>query len=349
MPVKVFDFFSGCGGTSKGFELAGMDVVFGLDSDPDAGASFRANFPDASFCQTDIAEVGLGRVDPLVDACHGHPLLFSGCAPCQPFTRQRTAQRPQDNRRALLCEFLRFVVRYLPEFVFVENVPGLQKVSSAMGPFRDLLKTLTEHGYDHCHRIVASQEYGVPQMRRRLVLVASRVGPVTFPPETHGAGRPHPAFATVRAAIGGLPPLAAGQSHPRVPNHVAMDLSPLNLARIRATPEGGGRQSWPPNLRLECHNGHSGHTDVYGRMRWGAPATGLTTRCISLSNGRFGHPEQDRAISVREAACLQTFPMDFVLRGSPTSAARQIGNAVPVHLARRFGEHLTQLLPSCTT
>lgn len=127
-----------------------------------------------------------------------------------------------------------------------------------------------------------------------------------------------------------------------MPNHQAMSLSPRNLARIVATPEGKGRESWPEELRLECHKGREGHSDVYGRMRKDQPAAALTTRCISLSNGRFGHPTQNRAISVREAACLQTFDRNFVFKGPLTSVARQIGNAVPVSLAEQIGHAIVE-------
>ena len=235
--------------------------------------------------------------------------------------------------------FKQLVEIYLPELVFVENVPGVQKVNAEEGPFGEFVETLKSRNYRVVYDILASQDYGVPQMRRRLVLIASRLGPLALPPKTHGPGTAHPAYSTVRQWIGDLPPIRAGETHATVPNHRAMVLSPLNLERIRAIPEGGDRRSWPVRLRLRCHSeGYNGHTDVYGRMHWGAPASGLTTRCISLSNGRFGHPEQDRAISVREAACLQTFPLDFLFYGSLAAMARQVGNAVPVEMAKVFGE-----------
>jgi DNA (cytosine-5)-methyltransferase 1 len=144
----------------------------------------------------------------------------------------------------------------------------------------------------------------------------------------------------VREWISGFPPIAAGETYAEIPNHRAARLSELNLERIRATPPGGGRFDWPEELMLTCHLGeYNGHTDVYGRMHWDRPASGLTTRCISLSNGRFGHPEQDRAISVREAASIQTFADDFVFFGSLNSMARQVGNAVPVLVAEVFGRY----------
>ena len=148
----------------------------------------------------------------------------------------------------------------------------------------------------------------------------------------------------MRDWIGDLPKIAAGDTHPTIPDHRAAGLSALNLKRIRATPEGGGNRDWSDELRLKCHEDATGYSDVYGRMSWDRPASGLTTRCISYSNGRFGHPEQDRAISVREAACLQTFPMDFQFAGSLSSMARQIGNAVPVRLAEAVGRHVAKHL-----
>jgi DNA (cytosine-5)-methyltransferase 1 len=192
------------------------------------------------------------------------------------------------------------------------------------------------------HRIVESQAYGIPQRRRRLVLLASRQGTLVFPVPTHGPGRG--SYRTVRDAIGTLPKLGAGQTDASIANHRASKLSALNLQRIKATSEGGAREDWPYDLYPKCHRGgYDGHTDVYGRLRWDAPASGLTTRCISYSNGRFGHPDQDRALSVREAARLQTFPDSFVFVGSLNSMARQVGNAVPVQLAGTFGRYLGHL------
>jgi len=348
MSIKVFDFFSGCGGASKGFQQAGLEIVLALDNDPAAADTFAANFKTAHFVTIDIASVSPDDLEPFFRSCEGSPVLFSGCAPCQPFTKQNTKPKDADVKRTLLGEFQRFVEYFEPELVFVENVPGMQKVEGKNGPFDEFVKALKEHGYYVEHQIVASQNYGVPQMRRRLILIASRLGPISFPSKDHGPGTPHPQFATVKEWIGSLPSIEMGETHPSDPIHRAAHLSELNLRRIQALSEGQDRTEWADPLKLRCHtNGYNGHTDVYGRMWWNKPATGLTTRCISLSNGRFGHPEQDRAISVREAARLQTFPMDFVFKGNLASMARQIGNAVPVLLAQRFGEHFNAHIQEC--
>ena len=265
-------------------------------------------------------------------------MLFGACAPCQPFSKQRTTRKGSDGRKDLLREFHRFVRSYLPEYVFIENVPGLQSVDDRRGPFAKFLRLLTKLGYWHSHKVIYACHYGVPQRRRRLVLVASRLGPIAFPKPTHGPGTKNPRLPTVWEAIGHLPRIKAGTSHRKILNHRAADLSTLNLRRIQATKPGSTRTRWPADLVLNCHEDHSGHTDVYGRMAKDQPSAALTTRCISLSNGRFGHPTQHRAISVREAACLQTFPMNFEFFGGMVSMSRQVGNAVPVTMARVFGE-----------
>ena len=339
LPIKVFDFFSGCGGSSKGFQNAGMEIVCGVDNNKDAANSYEAHFKEAKFFSEDILHIETDALKDLVNSCSHHPVLFCGCAPCQPFTKQNTQK--SSNGKQLLKEFSRFVTHYQPELVFVENVPGMQRFQDNEGPFPDFLKDLSKSGYQYCHDIVTCQDYGVPQKRRRLILIASRFGPIRFPEKTHGPKSTHPNYSTVREWIGDLPAIQAGEIHDTIPNHRAASLSSKNLDRIRATPEGGSRKDWPKHLGLDldCHSGYQGHSDVYGRMVWDRPATGLTTRCISLSNGRFGHPEQDRAISVREAACLQTFPRDFELSGSLNSMARQIGNALPVKVAECFGRN----------
>ncbi len=349
MTVQVYDFFSGCGGASCGFRDVGMEIAFALDHDADARKSFVANFPDTHFACADVQDVSTEEVRLRINAGKPTPVLFSGCAPCQPYSNQNT-QRPhpdKDSRVPLLARFAHFVKVCRPDLVFVENVPGLQKLSSASEPFGDFLHQLETAGYEMAYRPIKLAKYGVPQSRRRLILMGSRHGAIRLPDETHGPGTSHERYETVRDWISHLPPIEAGEAHRRVPNHRAARLSPRNLERIRITPEGGGNRDWPQPLQLACHKSFSGYSDVYGRMRWDAPASGLTTRCTSYSNGRFGHPQQHRAISIREAACLQTFPENFVFKGSMASMARQIGNAVPVRLAeligRQFIKHLRDM------
>lgn len=340
MPIHVYDFFCGCGGTSAGFRAAGLEIRLGIDIDPDAQRTFETNFPEAVFLRRNIFTLRLDTIAPYIVQAPDVINLFCCCAPCQPFSRQNKNRENQKTEANLLYEFSAFVEYYLPALIFLENVPGIQTVDDTAGPFSDFLVFLKQLEYRFDHEVIESKNYGVPQQRRRLILVASRLGAIALPEPTHGPETAHPAYTTVEDSIGGFPPIAAGETHPEIPNHRAARLSELNLQRIRVTPPGGGRFDWPDELRLNCHLGeYNGHTDVYGRMHWDRPASGLTTRCISLSNGRFGHPEQDRAISVREAASIQTFADDFVFFGSLNSMARQIGNAVPVLIAEVFGQH----------
>lgn len=242
-----------------------------------------------------------------------------------------------------MLQFLKFVRAHAPEYVFVENVAGIQGLDSRTGLLGEFTRELRRNGYEWDDGQILSQNYGVPQRRCRYVLIASRFGKIEIPATTHGpksANRRR--YRTVEDVIRGLPVLAAGGEDVADPMHRAAKLEPINLERIRCCQEGEGREKWPSHLRLPCHDGHRGHSDVYGRMSWKSPASALTTRCNSLSNGRFGHPEQDRAISVREAALLQTFPRRYMFCGSMTSMARQIGNAVPPRLAEVFGRHFVK-------
>ncbi|MCB0047313.1 MAG: DNA cytosine methyltransferase [Caldilineaceae bacterium] len=350
MIIHVFDFFAGCGGTSCGFKDAGLQLKYALDNDPDSKETFEHNLgKEVHFELADIRYVVSSLQDEgnslrtrieQVKNTPGNYILFCGCAPCQPFTRQNTSARMDDPRRVLLYDFMELIREFRPDLIFVENVPGIQKVQGKGGPFDALINLLNKMNYKSDPKIVAAQQYGVPQKRRRLILIASQLGPITHPRPTHGPGTDNIEYSTVENWIKGLPKISAGEIDSNDAMHRSANLSPTNLLRIQAIDQGQSRMDWPEELKLDCHsNGYDGHTDVYGRMWWGEPATGLTTRCISLSNGRFGHPDQDRAISIREAALLQTFPGDYTFKGSLASMARQIGNAVPVLLAQRFGEH----------
>jgi len=343
--IHVCDFFSGAGGASRGFQDAGMEIALALDRDLDACSTFQTNFPAATFISANIEEISVGSIAEQVNKFRPNPVLFCGCAPCQPFTHQNTSRPSErdDGRVPLLDIFGRFVERCLPDLVFVENVRGIQHCDRRRGPLGRFLQRLDGCDYQHTEEPVALAKYGVPQSRTRFVLLASRHGPIGLPPPTHGPRLSQPDYLTVRDAIHDLPPIVAGEQHPVDPCHRAAGLSPINLRRVRNTPEGGGHTDWPDPLRLDCHR-RGGFTDVYGRMAWDRPASCLTTKCHSLSNGRYGHPEQDRAISIREAARLQTFPDDFTFSGTLTSLARQIGNAVPARFTRLVGEHMLQHL-----
>ncbi len=346
MKVRVFDFFCGCGGTSLGLQSAGMRIVAGIDCDEDAGRTFKSHFPRARFLRRDIRHMRTSELSRLVSKKRRAPILFACCAPCQPFSKQNGSPVRGDGRKYLLEEFARFVRKYKPDFILCENVPGVQHFSGHRGPFAALVKVLKQLGYTWAHGVIDSRDYGVPQHRRRLVLLASRRGEIDLPKPTHGRP-PLAPYSTVWQWIGSLRPIQAGETDANDPMHRAANLSEINLRRIKATPPGGSRSDWPEDLMLRCHRGSDRtHSDVYGRLRKDRPASAMTTRCVSLSNGRFGHPVQNRALSVREAACLQTFPGSSVFHGCLTSIAKQVGNAVPVLLAKRLGEEFVRLASS---
>ncbi len=339
--MKAVDFFCGVGGLTRGLLDAGIDVVAGFDIDKQCEASYEHNNPGARFKGIDIRDVDLVALKSHAGIRKFKNVLFAGCAPCQPFSQQRKAGTGQHDS-TLLSEFGRLIEAALPGMVLIENVPGMARVKG-YSAFRRFLRMLEANGYGIAYDVLDAKYFGVPQNRRRLVLIASKGTKSTLPSLTHGKLKR--SLKTVRDAISHFPKIDAGESHPYIPNHVAASITELNLKRLRHTPHNGGdRRSWPKHLRLDCHTGnYEGHTDVYGRMFWDNPAPALTGRCNSISNGRYGHPEQDRAISLREAAAIQSFPDGYEFFGSNKRIALQIGNAVPVALAERLGKHILQL------
>ncbi|MCY3734245.1 MAG: DNA cytosine methyltransferase [Chloroflexi bacterium] len=335
--MKAIDLFCGAGGLTNGLRRAGWDVVAGIDVDAAVGPTYRRNNPGSRFVQADLRLIKNDDVRDLAQGIHSRELLLAGCAPCQPFSKQRGRRGIRERSDAtLLREFARLVAALRPRAVLMENVPGIAAVPG-FSAFRRFVRTLRELGYDCDECVLNARDFGVPQHRRRRVLQAIHDAPVWLPSSSpSGAGDND---LTVRSAIERFPPIEAGEAHPHILNHYAAKLSPLNLARIKATPtDGGSRRDWHSRLVLECHRPEgTGFSDVYGRMWWDRAAPTLTSRCNSLSNGRFGHPEQHRAISLREAAALQSFSDDYDFFGSRNAIARWIGNAVPVAFAEVLG------------
>lgn len=329
---------------TKGLLDAGIDVLCGIDFDPSCKKTYERN--NHTYLQKDICHFTPEELlSEFPQVANRDELLLVGCAPCQPFSILR--REKIDNQGniiphksvALLTEFGRFVRALHPAHVLVENVPGLKgKGTEVLDAFKNML---IENGYSFDERIIYAKDYGVPQNRRRYILIASRLFKPNIPPTTYGKGGLP--YRTVRQTLAKYPPLTAGKEDVSIPNHKCANLSPLLLERIRNTPhDGGSRTAWPENLVLKCHKKFGGHTDVYGRMKWDEPSPTLTVKCFSISNGRFGHPEQDRAISLREAAALQTFPDSYVFEGSMQEIGRQIGNAVPVLLAKIMGRYILE-------
>lgn len=337
--ISCVDLFCGAGGLTHGFVLEGLRVVAGIDMDPACQFPYEAN-NEARFIRRDISKFTQKELAELFG--DAEIKVLAGCAPCQPFSTyaQRYASA-SDGKWGLLYEFARLAKGTKPDVVTMENVPTVAK-HAVFNDFVDLLERL---GYHVWFDVVDSSNYGVPQSRRRMVLLASKHGKIEIIPPTHA--KP----ITVRQAIGRFRPLEAGKSAPRDKLHVASALSPKNLQRIKASKPGGSWRDWPKRLVADCHRGESGRTypSVYGRMEWHKPAPTMTTQCFGFGNGRFGHPEQDRAISLREAAILQSFPRDyaFIPKDGGVSfkvLGRLIGNAVPVGLGRAIGRSIVSHL-----
>ena len=333
--ITCVDLFCGLGGLTHGLIAGGIGVVAGIDVDQQCRFPYEEN-NDAKFIEADVANLAKHELRALWGG--GAYTLLAGCAPCQPFSTysRKGRQSRTDTQWALVSEFGRLVRETQPDFVTMENVPQLLDHRV----FDEFILALS--GYHVWRKVIECAQYGVPQMRKRLVLIASRLGPIALVPATASSrGR------TVRQAISHLVPLSAGESDPQDPLHAACALSELNLRRIKASKPGGTWRDWDDTLVAACHKKATGGTypSVYGRMKWDAPAPTITTQSFGYGNGRFGHPAQDRAITLREAAILQTFPDTYrFLRAGERARfsvlGRLIGNAVPVRIGEIVAESL---------
>lgn len=336
MPSVAVDLFCGIGGLTHGLQLSGLQVNAGIDIDASCRYAYEAN-NNAVFVEADVAQVPSEEIARFYP--EGTIRILVGCAPCQPFSRYTQRYRKEGqkgNKWSLLYSFSERIDDIRPEIVSMENVPGL----STQSVFHDFQSALIEMGYHVWWDVVYCPDYGVPQRRRRLVLLASLFGDISliaaqYTPET---------YLTVRDSIGLLPPIDAGQALNQDLLHCSSRLSAINLERIRQSRPGGTWRDWDESLKLSCHKKESGSTypSVYGRMSWDEPAPTITTQFYGYGNGRFGHPEQNRALSIREGAMLQSFPHDyaFIAPGATISKKElgiHIGNAVPVNLGRAIG------------
>ncbi|HBM1136165.1 TPA: DNA cytosine methyltransferase [Acinetobacter baumannii] len=333
MQVEAVDLFCGVGGLTAGLLKSGIKVKAGYDIEPVCGFAYEFN-NKATFVHKDVAEVTGKEIQQWYS--DGVIRLLAGCAPCQPFsTYNQGRDTSNDKKWPLLYHFARLIKEVLPELVTMENVPDVIKHKV----YHDFIQELIDLGYTVSAQEVACVDYGVPQTRRRHVVLASRIGRIGLIKPTHKDP------VTVQDVIGDLEPLVAGQKSKVDPLHAAAKLSDLNFRRIKASKPGGTWRDWPEELRADCHKKDSGRSypSVYGRMEWDKPAPTMTTLCYGFGNGRFGHPEQDRAISLREAALFQTFPINYQFTKTPEKinfkgVGRMIGNAVPVRLGEVVGK-----------
>jgi DNA (cytosine-5)-methyltransferase 1 len=341
--LKAIDFFCSGGGMSYGLYQSGIDVVAGIDIDDSCEDTYKENLTSSNFIHSDISKLKESELENLTGISQNDDnLVFIGCSPCQFWTILNTNKTKSQKSKNLLHEFLRFVKYFNPGYVAVENVPGILYRKNESG-LNEFIKTLESKRYLVSYEIVNLNDYGVPQSRKRFSLVATRVDQRYIFPKPDKKNGP-----TVKDFIGvknGFPKIKAGHKDPSAFMHTAAGLSKKNLNRIQRTPPNGGtRLSWEnSNLQLNAYKEHGKKLfpDTYGRMSWDKPSPTITTRFCSLSNGRFGHPEEHRALSLREGATLQTFPLNFVFKTkSIAQAAKIIGNAVPVEYAKRIGESL---------
>lgn len=348
--IKAIDFFCGGGGMTNGLRAAGIDVIAGIDIDTKCKETYEYNNKPAKFIVEDVAKLPVESFEKgfkcdeseIKIERNDDNLLFVGCSPCQYWSLMNTDKTKSESSKNLLDDFRKFVEYYNPGYVVIENVPGI--FSHSASPLRKFIDFLEEHQYfSVVSDIIKVYDYGVPQTRKRFILIASRVKHVSLPDPDKNHNN------TVRKFIGDkkvFPEIEAGHNDNTEFCHTSAGLSETNLSRLAMTPPNGGtREAWQDTeLQLAVYEKHRrdgkfGFQDIYGRMFWDKPAPTITTRFYSLSNGRFGHPEQHRAISLREGATLQTFPHDYIFKATSVSdISRIIGNAVPPELAKRIGK-----------
>ena len=339
--LKAVDFFCCAGGVTTGLKMAGINVLGGIDIDGSYKNTYEKNNPGSKFIQADIAKLSprslhkrLGITKNMTD------LIFVGCSPCQYYSNIQTDKSKSEKTRLLLEDFKRFVDYYNPAYIFIENVPGLDtKSGSPLSIFKEFLRTRNP-SYVFDDAIINAADYRVPQNRKRYILIATRLTNSIRIPKGNSSN-----IKTVRQAIEKLKPIPHSFKDTSSHKHWTASLHPLNLKRIQKTKhDGGTRLDWKddPELQLTCYKGKDDtFPDVYGRLFWDKPSPTITTKFHSISNGRFGHPEQDRALSLREGAILQTFPKSYeFFADSLAVIARMIGNAVPPVLAKSIGYSL---------
>ena len=336
--IQAADLFCGVGGLTLGLQKAGIEVLIGVDNDPACSYPYNCNtkseFVLAPVEQLDGSDISRKFGKKTIK-------VLAGCAPCQPFSTYTQRQKTRDSRWDLLTEFGRIVKEVRPDVVTMENVPRL----TSQDVFKKFIRGLEAEKYFVSYKVVNSADYGVAQSRNRLVVLASRLGPIELMKSTRSRYK----HKTVRDVIARLPPIKSGETDGKDRLHQSSELSPINLKRIRASKPGGTWRDWSKNLVAECHKRESGKTypSVYGRMDWDLPAPTLTTQFYGFGNGRFGHPEQNRAISLREGAMLQGFPKGYKFMENNKAISRKelgrlIGNAVPVDLGKAIGKSIVR-------
>ncbi|RKZ28712.1 DNA (cytosine-5-)-methyltransferase [bacterium] len=342
--VSAIDLFCGVGGMTRGLIRAGIEVIAGFDTDETCRYAYEANNESSKFHSKDVKDLSGIELKKIFGESNVRILV--GCAPCQPFSShtQKNKNREKDEKWGLLDQFGRLVGELKPDIVSMENVPQIEKSSV----FKRFISVLEENEYQISTKIVFCPNYGIPQTRTRLVLLASKYGPIELLPRTTSKNE----YKTVGETIRDLEPIEAGQVSQKDPLHRACGLSEINMKRMKQSKPGGTWRDWDESLLLSCHKKDTGksYCSVYGRMKWDEPSPTITTQFYNYGTGRFGHPEQNRALSLREGALLQTFPRDYKFidpQNGEISIKKlgiHIGNAVPVDLAYIIGKSILEHL-----
>ena len=338
--LKAVDFFCSGGGMTCGFRKAGIKVLGGIDIDSECEKTYTQNNPQSKFIHCDIKELTFKKLkSELQIKKNDNNLIFIGCSPCQYWSNIKTIKAKSEESKNLLIDFQKFVKHFKPGHIVVENVPGiLNRIEES--PLKAFLEFLICENYAYKYEVINASYYGVPQTRKRFLLIASRVTKnIKFPSADKDK------IPTVRSFIGNLitfPSIPAGHKDESDFLHTTAGISLNNRKRLQLTTHNGGtRLAWSNNnLQIPAYRGKdNSFQDIYGRMYWDKPGPTITTKFLSITNGRFAHPEQDRGISLREGATLQTFDLDYKFYGnSLATTARLIGNAVPPELSKRIAQ-----------
>lgn len=331
--IKAIDFFCGCGGMTYGLNLSGINVFAGMDIDKSCKESYEHN-NQSKFIHQNIVKTTAKEVRQLFkeNTSNAEYTMIAGCAPCQPYSSINTHKQDNDQRKTLLDEFARIIKGVNPHFVLMENVSRLTEKNQYFSSFVASLKAA---GYQYQYKVLNAKDYSVAQNRKRLFLIATRLKKTSLSFESI---KKQPEI-TLKDVIYNLEHIKHDRSSSCDSLHRSKLLNDLNLKRILATPKNGGlRSAWNKDLVSPCHREKNVFLDNYGRLHWDKLSSTITTKFNQYYSGRFGHPEQDRALSLREGALIQSFPSNYEFFGNDTQVARQIGNAVPVNLSRTVGE-----------
>ncbi len=336
--LAAVDLFCGVGGLTYGLQKAGIKVIAGVDNDESCRYAYEEN-NHSKFISKSIMDFTGKELKKLYPK--NSIKILVGCAPCQTFSQHtlKNKDRDKDEKWRLLYEFLRLIKESKPDFISMENVPQLRKYKV----FQDFVNGLENEGYFVNYKIVNTPKYGIPQRRTRLILLASKNKEINLIPETNNSEN----YPTIKEVLKKFPRIIDGEASKEDPLHRSWRLSPINKKRIKQSKQGGSWLDWDKDLVLKCHKKKRGATykAVYGRMKWNQPSPTITTQFYSYGTGRFGHPTQNRAISLREGAMLQTFPEDYKFfeneeKISFSEIGRHIGNAVPVKLGEVIGKSI---------